>query len=74
MQLKDLGTYKIPAYYITYLEYGDTEGLTLNEIENCDAFCAELGDSLVFEPYFSRNNDITGLGGDVIDCFILRHI
>ena len=84
MKLKDLGVYKIPSYYVCYFEYGDSGDMTDEEIQHCDEFSKDMGDSLVFDwdngidreagelndPYFSHNNDINGLGGDVIDCSI----
>ena len=63
--------YTIPTYAIVALEYSDLSGLGDKDIEELDAFLETLPGSGHWdfdgEPYFHWRNDISDLGGDVID-------
>lgn len=64
-------TYKLPAYWASYLVNGDTSSLRGGEYDQINYFlsCRNLGSPCwVSDSYFSHSNDAhTGLSGDVCD-------
>jgi len=63
-------TYKLPAYWASYLINGDASGMEESELETVDSFLqSESEPNFVDcgEQYFSWTNDATTLGGDVCD-------
>ena len=63
-------TYKLPAYWASYLINGDSSGLEESELQTVDSFLQREGEPSFVdcgEQYFSHSNDATTLGGDVCD-------
>ena len=63
-------TYKLPAYWASYLINGDSSGLEESELQTVDSFLQANKDPHFVdcgEQYFSHSNDATKLGGDVCD-------
>lgn len=63
-------TYILPAYWASYLINGDDSGLDSDEKKEIHTFLRAEKSPYFFdcgEPYFSRHNDATGLGGDVCE-------
>lgn len=65
-------SYKLPAYWASYLVNGDASSLQPGEEQQIQYFlaCHSLGSpcGVSEEEYFSHSNDAhTGLGGDVLD-------
>ena len=77
--LEEIDTVKIPVWAIAYLEYGEADDLSDHEVSLIEDFLSGYNDyeNLVFdyqgEAYFSHDNDVDGLGGDVIDVTIHGH-
>ena len=77
--LEEINTVKIPVWAIPYLEYGESDDLSDHEENLIEDFLSGYSDheGLVFdyqgEAYFSHDNDVDGLGGDVIDVTIHGH-
>jgi hypothetical protein len=79
MTITEISTVKIPIWAIQFIEYGETDDLAPNEEKLVRAFFDQFSDyeGLCFdyqgEYYFSHDNDIDGLGGDVIDAVVYGH-
>lgn len=77
--LTEIDTVKIPVWAIPFIEYGESDDLTPHEENLVMDFLASFGDyeNLTFdyagESYFSHDNDVDGLGGDVIDAVVYGH-
>lgn len=75
-KLELVGTFVIPAHYMSYLVNGDFDNMTDLDEERISQFENELDHNcLTFqfeaeEKYFSHRNDIDPLGGDVYDVTI----
>jgi len=70
-------TYTIPAFLVLYFMYGDSSGMTDEEIAMADAFLHDnnLVDLVsAGEPYFSKFHDVPCIlvGGVVDACFIVN--
>jgi len=68
-------TYDIPTWALTYIEYGEADGLSDDDIGDIDAFIESLpngkgGRVLCFDclddPSFRHTNDINSLGADCV--------
>ena len=68
-------TYNIPTWALCYIEYGEADGLSVEDIEAVDAFIESLpngkgGRVLCFDcldaPSFRRSNDINMMGADCV--------
>lgn len=59
---EQIGKFSIPTYAVCYLEYGDSEGLSSDDIENIDDWVKSFSEhqSLVFD--YDRDDD-----GDTLD-------
>tara|TARA_R100001079_G_scaffold75150_1_gene40216 strand:- start:1086 stop:1343 length:258 start_codon:yes stop_codon:yes gene_type:complete len=67
--------YNIPTWALIYIEYGEADGLSVEEIDDVDAFIESLpngrgGRVLCFDcsdsPSFMRTNDINSLGAECV--------
>ena len=68
-------TYKLPAYWASYLINGDASGYTDDEIAEIDRFCAGKGrcEGCSDETEeFSWRNDANKLGGMVTEFYFER--
>ena len=68
-------TYNIPTWALIYIEYGEADGLSVEDIEAVDAFIESLpngqgGRVLCFDclddPSFRRSNDINMMAADCV--------
>lgn len=79
MTITEISTVKIPVWAIQFIEYGETDDLSPNEEKLVKDFFNQFSDyeGLCFDYqgdyYFSPENDIDGLGGDVIDAIVYGH-
>mgnify|MGYP001158706762 FL=1 len=68
-------TYNIPTWALCYIEYGDADGLSDDDIADVDAFIQSLpngegGRVLCFDclddPSFMHSNDVNMMGADCV--------
>jgi hypothetical protein len=78
-QKRNFNRKKIPVWAIQFIEYGETDDLTPDEERIVRLFLKSFPDyeGLCFDyqgdHYFSYDNDVDGLGGDVIDAVVYGH-
>jgi len=69
-------TYNIPTWALTYIEYGEADGLSVEEIDDVDAFIESLpngegGRVLCFDcldsPSFRKTNDVNSVAADCVE-------
>lgn len=78
-KIEEIQTVKIPVWAIQFIEYGETDDLTPDEERLVKDFFCQFSDyeGLCFDyqgdHYFSHNNDVDGLGGEVIDAVVYGH-
>ena len=59
MTVKYHNTYKIPAHLVTYLEYGEINDETDNEIQLAHDFMAQFDGPVIFDWNNARNEENT---------------
>lgn len=61
-------TYILPAFWVFYLTYGDTDGMTDEEVQEVDKWTADKGTfiSADCDEYFAHYNDANNVGGNVM--------
>jgi hypothetical protein len=80
--LKEIDTYNIPTWAICYFEYGSCDGLSDDDIEDCEQWLklavGEGYTGLVFDwadvdPSFTHS-PVFGLACDTIECTVYGHL
>ena len=71
---KEIFEFICPIYFLGYILYGDTEGLTDKEIERINnvlsGYCCF---SATDDVFFEHRNDFFGLGADCVTLTALKH-